>query len=279
MRQKSFIIFIFSLTLLLTFGLSFAKMYYNPSADVIYTLNADGSVNVHEEIVYSISCSPSDCYHELYTWHPPSLKIINASGYCIETDCRFYTQYNNGNYELVLRKDEGFKTGTYTAVFDYVLPEEILEQKDIAQFFYKVWYDQWPKDIGRLQITLVLPNPVSGTLLYTHNSTSSQINVVGNKIEIFAENYPSNNYYEVNLLMPKNWFTSLRKADNYMTREEIIKKEETYLSQQSDINLLVCYQSYMALYLSFFLYYCLFICILFTERMKISQSCSPFHNI
>ncbi|MEM3369544.1 MAG: DUF2207 domain-containing protein [Candidatus Micrarchaeia archaeon] len=237
MKQKSFAIIVFMLFFFLI-QLSFAKDYSNPSATIAYTLNKNGTINVHEEIVYSISCPTSDCYHELYTWHPKSLKIESASGYCIETQCRFYTQYNQGRYELVLRKDDGFKSGTYTAVFDYTLPEEILEQKDAAQFFYKVWYDQWPKDIGTLRITIVLPNSGSETLLYTHNSTSSQINTIENKIEIVAENYPSNNYYEVNLLMPKSWFTSLRKADNYMAREEIIKKEENYLGQQNDTGII-----------------------------------------
>ncbi|MCX8202246.1 MAG: DUF2207 domain-containing protein [Candidatus Micrarchaeota archaeon] len=224
----------FLISLAIFANLSFAKSYVNPSANLIYQLNADGTVNVHEEIVYSISCPSSDCFYELYTWHPSSLEIVDASGYCKETDCVFYTQYNKGNYELVLRKETGFKTGVYTAVFDYTLKGEILEQKDAAQFFYKIWYDQWPKQISKLTMKIILPGPVSDVVFFTHNSTPSSIYAGGNEISLVAENYPANSYYEINLLMPKEWFNNLRIATNYMTKEEIIRGEERYLGQTNN---------------------------------------------
>ncbi|MEM3369523.1 MAG: DUF2207 domain-containing protein [Candidatus Micrarchaeia archaeon] len=227
-RQKLEVEFVLLIFLILP--IIYAQTYSNPTAFVIYKLNSDGTINVHEEITFYLYCTPYNCYHELYTWHPLLLNIKNESGRCVETNCRFYTNLGIGRYEMVLRKDEGFRSGIYTAIFEYTLPEEILEQKDTAQFFYKIWYDEWPKEIGKLNIKIVLPGPASETVFYTHNFTESQINIKENQIEIIAFNYPSERYYEINLLMPKEWFSKLRKPFIVMTKEQIIKGEDDYLT-------------------------------------------------
>ncbi len=222
--NKTKVILFFLFVILILSGLSLANYYSNPSAAITYTLNPDGSVKVHEEIVFDIFCSSSDCYHELYTWHPQGLSISSPFGYCKETNCKFFTQYNQGKYELVLRKDEGFSRGRYTAVFDYVLNGEILEQKDTAQFFYKIWYDQWPNQIGDLKIEVIFPNPINNITYFIHAKPYYKVENRTNSIFISASDYPANSYLEINALMPKEWFSNLRKAPNYMSKEEIVSQ-------------------------------------------------------
>ncbi|MEM4295306.1 MAG: DUF2207 domain-containing protein [Candidatus Anstonellales archaeon] len=245
-------------TTLFMLSLSFSKFYSNPYANLVYTLNKDGSITVHEEIVYDISCPTSDCYHELYTWHPSDISISSASGKCLETTCSFFTSFNGQRYEMILRKEGGFTTGRYSAVFDYTIKSEILEQKDVAQFFYKVWYDQWEKDVDDLKITINIPGYVNDTIYFIHpNKSTISTNAYDNKIIISSYKHPANQYLEINLLMPKEWFSNLRKADNYMTKDDIIRGET--LSNLSDaliffMNVIVLILPFLSFIIIYFLY-------------------------
>ena len=222
------------LTLLLffpLFNLTFAKDFSNPNAEIHYKLNPDGTVDVIEKIGYDLfGCD--FCFHELYTWHPYSVKIKNASGYCVNAKCRFFTKEYEDRLELILRNDEGFKEGFYIAVFSYIIDEEILEQKDVAQFFYKVWYDQWPKNVDEINIYITFPGDVDDVKYFIHPPEFFHISVNKkdrNTLHIKAVNHPHNQYIEINALMPKKWFNKLKKADRYMSAEEIIRGEEFHI--------------------------------------------------
>jgi uncharacterized membrane protein len=231
-RASIFSLFLFSLLLLSLSNFVFAKSFSNPSVDAYYKLNPDGTVSVTEKITYNIVCS-GDCFHELYTWHPKEMKITNASGYCIGADCRFFTQYNQGRYELVLRKDDGFASGKYIVVFNYVLEGEILKQKDASQFFYKLWYNEWPNQIDNLNIRVEFPGSLDQITYFIHPPGKSSITVTKeseNTLYIQSINHPANQYLEINAVMPIGWFSNLRKADNYMTAAEIIKGEQEYIA-------------------------------------------------
>jgi len=122
----------------------------------------------------------------------------------------------------------------YTAVFSYTIQEEILEQKDVSQFFYSVWKDKWPKRVNDLNIFITFPGPVEKITYFIHppNLNSITHSASGNKIHIRSVNHPPEQYLEINAIMPKEWFSNLRKADNYMTAAEIIEGEKAYISQK-----------------------------------------------
>lgn len=221
--------------------LSFAdKDYSLPQARVDYWLNADGTIRVTENITYSLSCS-GDCFHELYVQKPTDLRIRDASGYCIEAgcpscsqQCGFFTQYNEGWFELVLRDDDGYASTTYYAVFEYTIEDEILEQEDAAQFFFKLWGEHWEKPVGTLTAVVHLPGDSAETEVFVHPvSGSIRAEKQGKDIVITSPGHPSRTYLEANIVMPKEWFSSLRRAPNFMTRQEIIDGEKSYIAAES----------------------------------------------
>ena len=83
---------LFFLAFALLFSLSFAastKSYDIIGANIGYKINADGTVDVRQEISYGFS---SGTFSELYMRLPPDLKITGASGRCTRKACAFRTQ-------------------------------------------------------------------------------------------------------------------------------------------------------------------------------------------
>jgi uncharacterized membrane protein len=218
---------------LLLVSLVVAKSYYTiPAVKVDYYLNSDGTVNVAEDITYDLSGS----FTEMYVQLPPDLQISNASGYCLQKNCEFYTQMNGGWRELVLRSS--YSNERVDAVFIYTVNGEVLAQKDSAQFFYKLWGDQWEKSPGTLDATVHLPGDVSQTTYFVHPPGLNYQNKSGGQaIEIISANHPARTYLETNIIMPSSWFSGLPKATKYMSKQEIIDGEKAYAQNEAFIRM------------------------------------------
>ena len=221
------------LALALAFALAFsclvqAKSYSVPAAAVDYYLQPDGTVNVEQRVTYELSGQ----FTELYLQEPTGLQISNEQGYCEgRQSCSFFTQQNNGWHELVLR--DAFDSDTVTAVFDYTISGELLEQRDTAQFFYKLFGDQWTVPIGRLTATVHMPPGVQYTDYFVHPpGLNYEIQDEKSELSIVSLNHPSGTYLEVNMLFPKGGVSGLRTASNYMGAQEIRDGENAYVKQE-----------------------------------------------
>ncbi len=222
MFRKAFFLLCFALLFSLPFAAP-AKNYQITSADINYRLNADGTVDVHQEISYYFS---SGTFSELYLQLPPGLQISDPSGRCTEKQCAFKTQMNQGWRELVV--SSAFSSGEHeTAVFNYKIYGEVLAQKDAAQFFFKLWGDQWQKSVGTLTATVEFPGSASQVQYFTHPyyaqyETAAQ----RGSIKIASINHPAGTFLEINALMPIEWFSSLPQAKNYLSRQDILDGEQ-----------------------------------------------------
>jgi len=227
--MKKQIISIIFLFVIISF--SFAKDYSIPSATVTYILNQDGTISVEERITYELSGS----FHQLYLQKPPELPISNLSGYCEDANCTFSTTMYEGWREL--RLDGSFNDQAVTAVFKYTILGEILEQKDCAQFFYKLWGDRWEKPVEKLTAIIVFPNDTSQVEYFIH-PVSDKIQTIqsNNTITIVSYSHPSYTYLEINAVMPKEWFSTMRMATEYMTKDEIITGEKKYIEEMKNIS-------------------------------------------
>ncbi len=215
----------FLLSLILLISLSFAastKDYQLTSANLNYKLNPDGTVSVHTEINYYFS---SGTFSELYVQLPPDLQITDPTGSCAGRQCSFKTQMNQGWRELVL--SGSFLAGQHEiAVFDYKINDNVLAQKDASQFFFKLWGDQWQKPVGTLTATVEFPGDAYQVTYFTHPyNIQYETTAQSNSIKIVSINHPAGTYLEVNTLMPKEWFSGLPQAKNFMTRQDVIDGE------------------------------------------------------
>ena len=218
--QKALLLFVLLVSLS---SAASAKDYQMPGAVLNYTLNPDGTIDVHEEISYEFS---SGEFSELYIQLPPDVRISGETGHCKESICAFRTQMNQGWFELVLSGQ--FSAGQHeTAVFDYRIEGVMLSQKDAAQFFFKLWGDQWQKPVAALTATVVFPGDVSQVAYFIHPQVIQYgITAQQNALVISSKGHPAKTYLEANILMPSEWFQGLPPAERYMTRQEIIDGEK-----------------------------------------------------
>lgn len=219
--------FIIALLLLLATA-AFAKSYSIPEARVDYYLQENGDVQVTQSITYSLSGS----FGELYIQLPTDLRIESAGGYCEERQsCVFRTQINEGWRELVLA--DNYQGGKVATVFKYTLKGEVLAQKDTAQFFYKLWGDQWDKPVGKLTASVHMPPGAQYTDYYVHPPMGDyEVADRKSSLSIVSINHPANTYLEANLLFPKSGLQQLPNAGNYMSAQEIRDGEMKYADSE-----------------------------------------------
>ena len=214
-------------------SLAAAKDYSVQSAELDYYLNPDGTINVVEHITYDLDGS----FYQLYVQKPLDLDIENASGYCARKECTFSQVPYEGWDEL--RLDGDFQDERIDAYFMYTVKGEILEQKDASQFFYKLWGDQWEKGVGTIDARIHLPGDVSQASYFMHPpGRDYRVNASGRTLEIVSVDHPAKTYLELNLVMPKGWFSGLRRAERYMTRSEIEDGERAYARNEAIVGFL-----------------------------------------
>lgn len=237
--------FLSILVLLFLFSVVAAKSYTMPSANIDYYLNTDGTVRVVEMITYDLQGSFTELFRQL----PEDMKMLNSSGFCEGKSCKFYTQHNQGYFELVLKSN--YANEQVTIVFDYTVEGQILAQKDASQFFYKLWGDKSEEGVGKLTATVHLPGASSDTKYFIHPlSDKITASTSGDSITVVSVSHPEKTYLEMNLVMPQNWFSNLPQAKNYMTKQEIENGEKKYLDDQKTFaTLFLIFSIFMSLIL------------------------------
>lgn len=236
--KKSLLFFVF---LLITATAS-SKYYSLGGAELTYSINSDGTVHVTERITYELH----GCFKELYLEKPTDLMITNARGYCENAQCTFRIDEPgvsvSGYRELILSLGSGGCDNTVTAVFDYDI-YAIKIYKDTAQFYYKLWGDRWDVP-APVVATINFPGPASQTTYYVHSFSDHAETILGNSMVISAYQ-PANQYLEINLLMPLEWFenreSNIYYHDYKYSKSDIVKIEEEQMSEQKFWKSIECF--------------------------------------
>ncbi|MEM0437761.1 MAG: DUF2207 domain-containing protein [Candidatus Micrarchaeia archaeon] len=221
------------LLLLLVVPFAAAKDFSIEKAYGEYTINANGTVHVHEAITYRLYDCQYDKFRELYVQKPSDLAVSNARGWCDGAECRFRIDEPRvsvtGDRELI-NELVGGGCGRITSHFEYDV-RAINMYNDTAQFYYILWGDKWKKQ-APVEFVVKLPGKVSETEYFVHCRGWDQPKTTasGNEIRINSVQ-PAGELLEINLLMPKKWFT----AEGYyyyngkISRQDIINKEKETL--------------------------------------------------
>ncbi len=253
----------FLLVLFILFSLSFAKYVELGETNIIYEVSKYGNVHVIEEVTYILNDCEDDPFREVYTEKPKELKIMNPTGYCANTKCRFrydtYSKSISGENELVLELQDK-KCGEIKAKFEYdVYP--IVMARDTAQFYYKIWGDKSPS--ANIYVKIILPGEINKKIIeyeyeenevknfesgeienitkeiITNEKIESNVNYFVHKKDKNYEVYESGNILEIksyqqsnelleiNLLMPKEWGSGLFSHLRHLLRRRSRRRRPT----------------------------------------------------
>ncbi|MCD6279413.1 DUF2207 domain-containing protein [Candidatus Micrarchaeota archaeon] len=242
-----------TLIILMT-AFTYSKDYSIPSAHLEYLLNTNGSIHVTEEITYDLyDCDEhyyDDYFHELYLQKPVDMRILNPTGYCKGASCDFRydtpEESYSGDQELVLELNDHNCHSVVTAHFEYDT-YYIAIHNDTAQFYYKLWGDEWDKPTN-LTVVIILPGYVRDTAYFVHPwDIDIRIKNESDRI-ILSTNQPTNTYLEINLLMPNDWFDN----NGYYFHDYKYTKEDIIRIEQEEYNKVLFYKklSYLTSFLA-----------------------------
>ncbi len=234
--SKSLLILIVLLTLLSP-SIATGKSYYIKEAFTEIKIKQDGLVQITERITYGLSGR----FHYLGRTIPlkglqienlrASVKGAAASikrevfpGRGIDITARISDDPENINL--------GVENKDVTLVVSYDLKGAVNLYQDIAEIFPKLWGEGWSVPVKRLRGEIFLPKASIDSVKYWVHPKDylASEKVTENKISLIFEDIPPNQFIEVRLLMPKDWFENAKfaKRYNYPAIEKIEKIEMGY---------------------------------------------------
>ena len=211
--RKTFVVLFFLLLTVIFFMDAMARDYSIPSSTVMFNIEPDGRVMVHEKIEYILH----GCFHELYLSKPKELMIYNASGYCENAECSFRVEEpwasETGGRELILSLETDNCDSQPVAHFLYEV-HPILLYNDGARFYYQLWGMEWSKPTD-LTTTIILPGSVQNKHYYIHPWDLKYSVAMENETTlVFKSRQDAGVPFEIDLFLPEGFFEN----SPYVTR-------------------------------------------------------------
>ncbi|MFZ2499154.1 DUF2207 domain-containing protein [Methanosarcina sp.] len=236
-----------------------ARDYTLEGATTNITIDPSGIVHVEESISYAFEGD----YHEVFRTLKvsPGESIQNIEGYCSDEACTFSVKPTPEGYELI----GGLPTPTPEKVTFFISYDHygaVKVHKDISEFHYKLWGEEWEKPLGNLKGSIKLPVKNESEIQYWIHPTgyTQDNNVKQNIIDIRTNEIPSYQWYEVRVAFPRiiSPNSSLVQIDNEEGLEQIKSIENEYQKKGSILknlyNLILLF-ALLALAFPFYIYF------------------------
>lgn len=193
------------------------------------TISPTGIVHVEESISYTFDGDYSEVFRVLEV--SPGESIRNIQGHCSDKTCTFRVEQTSEGYELIgeLPTPTPEKV-TFFVSYDHYGAVKV--HKDISEFHYKLWGEEWEKPLGNLKGSITLPIESESELQYWIHPTdyTQHVNVEKNIINLRTKEIPSNQWYEIRAVFPRieSPNSSIVQIDNLEGLEEIMDIENEY---------------------------------------------------
>lgn len=237
MKKGKIILF---LVFLFTSIISFAASYSISNLSIIGVLQKDGSIEVHENIVYEIDEINGILFD------------IDAKGYGGITDLKVfedigmkddgtykYKEVDPSRYEIT--EDDGlYKIKLYSKnrinrrafAFVYKLPDAVKVYDDVAQFNRKMVGQNWQQSIWNVLVQIWVPVAKnydnSKILAFGHGPLTGDIIKEHNVVQYSLENYYPGDFVEAHILMEPEIFSEIdkNKIIHKNMKEELLAMEK-----------------------------------------------------
>lgn len=214
--------------------LASARDYALEGATTNITIGPTGIVHVEESISYVFEGDYNEVFRKLEVL--PGESIQNIKGHCSDEACNFSINRNSEGYELVgsLPNPTPEKV-TFFISYDHYGAVKV--HKDISEFHYKLWGDEWEKTLGNLKGSIAFPVKNESEIQYWIHPTgyTQEVNVEHNVLNLRTTEIPSNQWYEVRVAFPRiaSPNASLVQIDDEEGLEKIKSIETEYETKGS----------------------------------------------
>ena len=236
-----------------------ARDYALEGATTNITISPSGIVHVEESISYVFEGQYNEVFRKLEVL--PGESIQNIKGHCSDEACNFSIKPTSEGYELVgSLPNPTPKKVTFFISYDHYGAVKV--HKDISEFHYKLWGDEWEKPLGSLKGSIAFPVKNESELQYWIHPTgyTQEVNVKHNIINLRTMEIPSNQWYEIRVAFPRieSPNSSLVQIDNEEGLEKIKSIETEYETKGSLLknlfNLTIAF-AFLALIFPFYIYF------------------------
>ncbi len=179
-----------------------AKDYTLEGAATNITVDPSGIVHVEESISYIFKGNYNEVFRELQVL--PGESIQNITGHCSDETCKFSVNPTSEGYELVgSLPDPTPEKVTFFISYDHYGAVKV--HRDISEFHYKLWGNEWEKPLGSLRGSITLPVKNESEIQYWIHPTgyTQEANVEHNVINLRTTEIPSNQWYEIRVAFPR----------------------------------------------------------------------------
>jgi uncharacterized membrane protein len=222
------------LILLCLASLASAKDYAMEGATTNITISPSGLVHVEESISYAFDGDYHEVFRKLNV--APGESIRNIQGHCSEEGCTFSVKPTSEGYELIgeLPTPAPEKV-TFFVSYDHYGAVKV--HKDVSEFHYKLWGEEWEKPLGGLKGNITLPVENENEIQYWLHPTgyTKQVNIEKSVISLETNEIPSNQWYEIRAVFPRieSPNSSIVQVDNEEGLEQIKLIENEYQKKGS----------------------------------------------
>jgi uncharacterized membrane protein len=236
-----------------------ARDYALEEATTNITVSPSGIVHVEESISYAFNGDYSEVFRILKV--SPGESIRNIEGHCSDQACTFRVEPTSEGYELIgsLPSPTPEKV-TFFVSYDHCGAVKV--HRDVSEFHYKLWGEEWEKPLGSLKGSITLPVENESEIRYwTHPpSYTRENNVQQNVINLETKEIPPYQWYEIRAVFPRieSPNSSLVQIDNAEGLKEILAIENKYQQKTSilkDLYGLTILFALFAMALPFFIYF------------------------
>nr|WP_269850776.1 DUF2207 domain-containing protein [Methanosarcina horonobensis] len=236
-----------------------ARDYALEGATTNITIDSSGIVHVEESISYVFEGNYNEVFRTLDV--PPGESIRNIEGHCSDEACTFRVEPTSEGYELIGELPNSTpEEVTFFISYDHYGAVKV--HKDISEFHYKLWGEEWEKPLGSLRGSITLPVENESEIQYWIHPTgyTQAASVKQNVLNLKTNEIPSYQWYEIRIAFPriKSPDPSLVQIDDAEGLEEILAIENEY--QQKGLILKNLYRltillALLALALPFLIYF------------------------
>ncbi|WP_292388765.1 DUF2207 domain-containing protein [Methanosarcina sp. UBA5] len=211
-----------------------ARDYTLEGATSNITIDPSGIVHIEESISYTFEGHYNRVFRKLKVL--PGESIQNIKGHCSDEACKFSVNPTSEGYEL----EGSLPSSTPEKVTFFISYDHygaVKVHKDVSEFQYKLWGDEWEKPLGNLRGRISLPvNNESELQYWIHPTGYTQVvSVEHNVLNLRTAEIPSNQWYEIRVVFPRiaSPNSSIVQIDNEEGLAQIKSIENEYQTKGS----------------------------------------------